>query len=411
MWQGRYDARRDWDTSGHVARFGPDPRMRRRDLFTDTFFNPEKPKPTARDRLEPLDLAGRQLENNNRILCGADFGGWDLSGSRFVSADLRGANFCRAYLVDVDFTRARLDRATFEGAYLLRCQFSDCALRSACFEKAEMEDVVFEGSNMAAVRASYMRATRTSWRAVDLRGADFRGADCEYCWFGGTFLSDFIARSAAFRNCEFAEACLLDVDFRGSDLRWSYFWKARLRNCDLRWARIRDADFRAADVASLAHARRVGWWSPLGRGARWDARLVADEMAILAATVVGTAAGFEFLRSGALRRFVVVVDDWMPTANLSVIWTLAAVVLAVFAVKVAIRLREVLEWDSQTIPGLLIIGTMLGLPFYMYPLIQNRSFMASQFGLLSAIVSFQLGRSSGRPFSREWGGLSGIFLP
>lgn len=273
----------------------------------------QEPAPTRpdTDREAVRDYVRRAVEQGETIsalnLTGVDLSGMDLSGAdlsgaclesaRLHGTDLRGANLHHAILAHAQLSSTRLDDADLSGANLGRATLVDCSLRGANLTDSILEAATLTATDLSQARlhgASFGKATfeRCCARAIeargivwiecDLRGLNLSGADLETstwinvsldgidlshsrltsctfvtCSAKGTNFASANLRGARFTNgCVLDDACLIDAEIVGTNLR-----ETALARADLRRAWVDDTDFSRSTLVGAtlyrAVARRV----------------------------------------------------------------------------------------------------------------------------------------------------------
>lgn len=226
---------------------------------------------------------------SDSILQNANMQGINLKGAILRGADISGADLKGADLRDSDFSYAIITGANMEGTEQTGTNFTLTLTGDAVGDDiAEMDLTLDElvlkhtqwvatggrqgvqltldtvdlrrGVELASKRLTAIRANKSTFAEMDLRGIEMQGANLDASDFRKCQMNKADLRGSRFRGCLFNRAILKGADFnplairkRDGDGHYNLpcrFDNAWLRHADLSGARMMEAVFKDADLTS-----------------------------------------------------------------------------------------------------------------------------------------------------------------
>jgi len=231
------------------------------------------------------DLNDASLHNQN--LTGANFQGANLENINFGNTNLTNANFQGANLENINFENANLTNANFQGAKNKNSIFFNANLyhtnftgakgltrrifmRSknskipvnfifAIFSEKTLNKVGLPGDHNKAMQEKNLQAYNLrnfTFKDVDLKQFDFRGANLEGAKFSKVDLSRANFQRVNLEGAEFSKADLSRANFqrvnlKGAELTRINLQGADLQEADLEKARLDTVNFIRTDLRSV----------------------------------------------------------------------------------------------------------------------------------------------------------------
>ncbi len=162
-------------------------------------------------------------------------------GHEFTNAELSGISLHGARISKGVFEKAKLHAVDLSGAEARGADFLDSGLRFATLDKGHFEEAV-----LAKTYAPFLHAVEAAFEGADLAGADFFGSDFRGANFAG----------AKLRGTSFAFADLRGAKFDGADLTGAYLVGAILDDATFPGAVVDNTDFTGASAAGFALSQK-----------------------------------------------------------------------------------------------------------------------------------------------------------
>ena len=159
----------------------------------------------------------------------------------FVGADLRYADFSEVEEEGLEFRGASLQFAIFVDAAMPNNNFSRTRLSYSNFFHAILDESLFIGTQ--AQKAYFSEA-----RLVDV---NLKDSVCLECDFSNAIMDGVNARYSEFAASNFANASLIDADFRDTDLHGVSFRDADLEGADFTNANLEGVNFSGANFKNV----------------------------------------------------------------------------------------------------------------------------------------------------------------
>jgi len=192
---------------------------------------------TAASASQPQSLGGAAFS--------VDFSNCSMKGARLNNAKLRGANFSGALLGGIDLKGADVTGSRFDGAVLTGVNLDDIRIDRAAFANCVVDPTPAARQRLGELRQRLDIAERwISTNGAEGRPASFDGEDLRP--LKDVFADKRLTAMSAKR------ACVIGVNFGGTQLQGACFDDADLREADFSGADLRGASFKGA---KLWHAR------------------------------------------------------------------------------------------------------------------------------------------------------------
>ena len=184
-----------------------------------------KPAPRA-PLLSPVKLNGLELNEDRFFSSGDSHDGQLFDGTDFAEADLTSTDFL------------------------------ECELRRATFHNAQMRGTRFRDVILADSFAPVLKASRTSWRDVEIISPRWGSAELyDSTWHnvridGGKL--DFLnLRTAKITDLQISDCIIDDLDLGGATVTRLALKNCRIGTVDVQQATLKDFDIRTTDFRTL----------------------------------------------------------------------------------------------------------------------------------------------------------------
>ncbi|GAA4655572.1 pentapeptide repeat-containing protein [Arthrobacter cryoconiti] len=150
----------------------------------------------------------------------------------------------------------RFDRPNFAGTDLTSTDFLDCELSGPAFDNAQLRGTRFRDSIIADSYAPVFKASRTSWRDVEIRNPRWGSAELyDSTWqsvrIDGGKLDFLNIRSAKITDLCISDCIIGELDLGGAKVTRMALQNCRIGTLDIQQATLTDFDVRSTDFRTL----------------------------------------------------------------------------------------------------------------------------------------------------------------
>ena len=148
------------------------------------------------------------------------------------------------------------DGTDFSGIDITSTDFLECELRRATFYNAQMRGVRFRDVILADSFAPVFKASRSSWRDVEITAPRWGSAELyDSTWnkvrIDGGKLDFLNLRTAKITDLQISDCIIDELDLGGATVTRLALKNCRIGTLDLQQATLRDFDIRSTDFRTL----------------------------------------------------------------------------------------------------------------------------------------------------------------
>jgi uncharacterized protein YjbI with pentapeptide repeats len=150
----------------------------------------------------------------------------------------------------------RFDRPSFDGANLTSTDFLECELQGPTFHEAELRGVRFRDTIIADSFAPVLKASRTSWREVEITAPRWGSAELyDSTWqsarIDGGKLDFLNLRAAKITDLQISDCIIGELDLGGANVTRLALKNCRIGILDIQQATLKDVDLRSTEFRTL----------------------------------------------------------------------------------------------------------------------------------------------------------------
>jgi uncharacterized protein YjbI with pentapeptide repeats len=150
----------------------------------------------------------------------------------------------------------RFDRPTFDGADLTSTDFLECELHGPTFHDAQLRGTRFRDTILADSFAPVLKASRTSWRDVEITTPRWGSAELyDSTWqsvrIDGGKLDFLNMRASKITDVQISDCIIGELDLGGSKVTRLALKNCRIGTLDIQQATLADFDLRGTDFRTI----------------------------------------------------------------------------------------------------------------------------------------------------------------
>jgi uncharacterized protein YjbI with pentapeptide repeats len=150
----------------------------------------------------------------------------------------------------------RFDRPTFDGADLTSTDFLECELHGPTFHDAQLRGTRFRDTILADSFAPVLKASRTSWRDVEITTPRWGSAELyDSTWqsvrIDGGKLDFLNLRASKITDVQISDCIIGELDLGGSKVTRLALKNCRIGTLDIQQATLADFDLRGTDFRTI----------------------------------------------------------------------------------------------------------------------------------------------------------------
>ncbi|WP_287928766.1 pentapeptide repeat-containing protein [Arthrobacter sp.] len=150
----------------------------------------------------------------------------------------------------------RFNRPSFDGADLSSTDFLECELNAPTFDGAGLRGTRFRGTVLTDSFAPVLKASRTSWRDVEITTPRWGSAELyDSTWanvrIDGGKLDFLNLRAAKITDLQISDCIIGELDMGGATVTRLALKNCRIGTLDIQQATLKDVDLRSTDFRTL----------------------------------------------------------------------------------------------------------------------------------------------------------------